>query len=169
MADLSENDKENLQQTLAQTGFRPLSRSERRNIWIHDYQEQDIALQSWARLVEQQGLELEIMLQMQGLLVFGTMVSTLAYAQFYVNLHERMYRDASPETADFLGEYYAALVPPEDQPEFGPEGLPVIFRYAHLRDVTLMSAGHKVKLPYWRGKLNQVDAFVVGASAGEEE
>ena len=128
---------------------------------------QDIALQSWVRLVEQEGIEIEIMLQMQGLLVFGTMVSTRAYAQFYVDLHERMYRQEAPETADFLHEYYTALVPPDDQPELGPEGLPLIFRYAHLRDVTIMSAGHKVKLPYWRGKVSQVDAFVIGASAGE--
>ena len=28
-------------------------------------------------------------------------------------------------------------------------------------------AGHKVKVPYWRGKGNQVDAFVVGATPGE--
>ncbi|GCE04997.1 hypothetical protein [Dictyobacter aurantiacus] len=165
MADLSENEKDNLQQTLAQSGFRPLNRTERRNIWLHDYEQQDIALQSWARLVEQQGLEIEIMLQMQGLLVFGTMVSTKAYAQFYIDMHERMYRQSSPETADFLQEYYVALVPPDDQPEIGPEGLPTIFRYAHLRDVTIMSAGHKIKVPYWRGMINQVDAFVIGASA----
>jgi hypothetical protein len=78
-----------------------------------------------------------------------------------------MYRNEDPGTADFLHEYYQALIPPADQPEIGPEGLPVMFRYAHLREVTIMSAGHKVKLPYWRGKVNEVDAFVVGASAGE--
>jgi hypothetical protein len=167
MADLSEQDKQNLQNTLADTGFRPLTRTERRTIWLHDYEQQDIALQSWARLVEQQGMEIEIMLQMQGLLIFGTMVSTKAYAQFYINLHERMYRQQEPETADFLHEYYTALIPPDDQPEIGPEGLPVMLRYIHLRTVTIMSAGHKVRVPYWRGKLNQVDGFVVGASAGE--
>jgi hypothetical protein len=167
MADLSEQDKQNLQNTLADTGFRPLTRTERRTIWLHDYEQQDIALQSWARLVEQQGMEIEIMLQMQGLLIFGTMVSTKAYAQFYINLHERMYRQQEPATADFLHEYYMALIPPDDQPEIGPEGLPVMLRYIHLRNVTIMSAGHKVRVPYWRGKLNQVDGFVVGASAGE--
>jgi hypothetical protein len=167
MADLSEQDKQNLQNTLADTGFRPLTRTERRTIWLHDYEQQDIALQSWARLVEQQGMEIEIMLQMQGLLIFGTMVSTKSYAQFYINLHERMYRQQEPATADFLHEYYMALIPPDDQPEIGPEGLPVMLRYIHLRNVTIMSAGHKVRVPYWRGKLNQVDGFVVGASAGE--
>jgi hypothetical protein len=30
-----------------------------------------------------------------------------------------------------------------------------------------MSAGHKIKVPYWRGKISKVDAFVVGATAGE--
>src|SRR5690242_18751886 len=123
MADLSEQDKQNLQSTLADTGFRPLTRTERRNIWLHDYEQQDIALQSWARLVEQQGLEIEVMLQMQGLLIFGKMVSTKSYAQFYISLHERMYRQQEPETADFLREYYTALIPPDDQPEIGPEGL----------------------------------------------
>lgn len=167
MADLPDREKENLQQTLAESGFRPLTRPERRNIWLNDYGEQDIALQSWARLVEGQGLEIEIMLQMHGLLVFGTMVSTQLYAQFYIDMHEKMYRQQEPETADFLHEYYSALVPPVDQPEIGPEGLPIIFRYAHLRDVTIMSAGHKVKVPFWRGKINEVDAFVIGASAGE--
>lgn len=167
MTDASEHDQENLQQSLTQSGFRPLNRTERRTIWLHDYEQQDIALQSWARLVERQGLEIEIMLQMQGLLVFGTMVSTAHYSQFYIDMHEEMYREASPETADFLQEYYVSLVPPADQPEIGPEGLPVLFRYAHLRDVTMMSAGHKVKVPYWRGKINQVDGFVIGATAGE--
>ncbi len=150
-----------------ESAFRPMTRVERRNLWLSEYGEQDVALQAWARLVEQQGLEIEVMLQMHGLLVFGTMVSTQAYAQFYIDLHEELYRQQEPETADFLQEYYRALIPAPDQPEIGPEGLPTLFRYVHLRDVTIMSAGHKVKLPYWRGKLKQVDAFVVGASAGE--
>jgi len=33
--------------------------------------------------------------------------------------------------------------------------------------VTVLSGGHKVKVPYWRGKLAEVDAFVVGATAEE--
>ena len=36
------------------TGFRPLTRSERRNLWLKEYGEQDFALQMWVRLVEQQ-------------------------------------------------------------------------------------------------------------------
>jgi hypothetical protein len=147
--------------------FRPLTRTERRNLWLKEYGEQDFALQAWVRLVEQQGLEIEVMFQMHGLLVFGLMVSTKTYAQFYIDLHESMYRQQEPETADFLRDYYNALVPPPDQPEIGPEGLPVVFRYVHLRDVTIMSAGHKIKVPYWRGKLAEIEAFVVGASAGE--
>ena len=107
------------------------------------------------------------MFQMHGLLVFGLMVSTEAYAQFYINLHEEMYREQEPETADFLREYYTALIPAPDQPEIGPEGLPIVFRYAHLRGVTIMSAGHKIKVPYWRGKISEIDGFVIGASAGE--
>ncbi len=39
--------------------------------------------------------------------------------------------------ADTLRAYYLALVPPRDQPEIGPEGLPVVWRYLHLRDVTI--------------------------------
>lgn len=151
-----------------ESSFRPLTRAERRNLWLQEYAQQDIALQSWARLVEQQGLEIEAMFQMHGLLVFGTMVSTRAYAQFYIDLHEEMYRQQEPDTADFLREYYTALVPPVDQPEIGPEGLPVVFRYAHMRNVTILSAGHKSKVPYWRGKISEIDAFVIGASAGEE-
>jgi hypothetical protein len=42
-----------------------------------------------------------------------------------------------------------------------------MFRYAHLRDATIISGGHRIKVPYWRGKINQIDAFVVGASASE--
>ncbi|HYX49488.1 MAG TPA: hypothetical protein VE843_07085, partial [Ktedonobacteraceae bacterium] len=76
-------------------------------------------------------------------------------------------REREPETADALREYYLALVPQLDQPEIGPEGLPVVFRYIHMNDVTIMSAGHKIKVPYWRGKIGEVDAFVVGATAGE--
>jgi hypothetical protein len=30
-----------------------------------------------------------------------------------------------------------------------------------------MSGGHKIKVPYWRGKISEVDAFVIGATAGE--
>lgn len=151
----------------AETAFRPLTRSERRNLWIKEYGEQDFALQMWVRLVEQQDLEIEMMLQMHGLLIFGIMVSTLRYAQFYIDLNEELHREREPETADALREYYTALVPPSDQPEIGPEGLPIIFRFVHMRDVTIMSAGHKIKVPYWRGKISEVDAFVVGATAGE--
>ena len=165
MADTSEQGA--AEPSAVDMGFRPLTRGERRNLWLKEYGEQDVALQSWARLVEQQNLEIEVMFQMRGLLVFGVMVSTEAYARFYISLHEEMYRQSEPETADFLREYYTALVPPPDQSEIGPEGLPVIFRYAHLRDVTIMSAGHKVKVPYWRGKISEIDAFVVGATASE--
>lgn len=147
-----------------ESNFRPLTRAEQRGLWLKEYGEQDIALQAWVGMVERQGLEIEVMFQMHGLLVFGTMVNTRAYAQFYINLHEQMYREQEPETADFLRDYYSALVPTPDQ-EIGAEGLPIIFHYAHLRDVTIMSAGHKSKLPYWRGKINAIDAFVVGASA----
>ena len=124
-----------LPQEAQDANFRPLTRVERRNLWLHEYGEQDIALQAWVRLAEQSQLEIEVMLQLHGLLVFGTLVSTATYAQFYIDLHEQMYRQ--------------------------------VYRYAHLRDVTLMSAGHKIKLPYWRGRLGEVDAFVVGASAGD--
>ncbi len=151
----------------AATAFRPLTRVERRNLWLKEYGEQDFALQMWARLVEQQDLEIEMMLQMNGLLVFGVMVSTAHYAQFYIDLNEELHRERDPDTADALREYYTALVPPLDQPEIGPEGLPIVFRYIHMRDVTIMSAGHKVKVPYWRGKIGEVAAFVVGATASE--
>jgi len=150
-----------------ESGFRPLTRSERRTSWIREYSDQDFALQMWARFVEQQDLEIEMMLQMHGLLVFGMMVSTARYAQFYIDLNEELHRADDPDTADALREYYLALVPPSDQPEIGPEGLPTLYRYAHMRDVTIMSAGHKIKVPYWRGKFSAVDAFVVGATPGE--
>jgi hypothetical protein len=150
-----------------ENAFRPLTRIERRNLWLKEYGEQDFALQMWVRLVEQQDLEIEMMLQMHGLLVLGVMVSTQRYAQFYIDLNEELHRQREPETADALREYYTALVPPPDQPEIGPEGLPVVSRYIHMCDVTIMSAGHKVKVPYWRGKVGEVDAFVVGATAGE--
>jgi hypothetical protein len=154
-------------QAAGKTDYRPLTRIERRNSWLEEYGRQDFALQMWTRLVEQQDLEIEMMLQMHGLLVFGVMVSTLRYAQFYIDLNEELHREHEPETADALRDYYYALVPPRDQPEMGPEGLPTIYRLVHMRDVTIMSAGHKVKVPYWRGKISEVDAFVVGATAAE--
>lgn len=140
---------------------------ERRNLWLREYEGQDFALQMWVNLVEKEDLEIEILLQMHGLLVFGVLVSTQHYAQFYIDLNEDLHREGEPETADLLREYYSALVPPADQPELGPEGLPVLFRTLHMRDVTIMSGGHKIKVPYWRGKISAVEAFVIGATAGE--
>jgi|SRR5579875_23955 hypothetical protein len=167
MADKAEQRSAQDAENMSEQPFRPITRVERRNLWLRDYEAQDIALQGWVRLVEQQDGEVEIMLQMHGLLIFGVLVSTRAYAQFYIDLHEEQYRQQAPETADFLREYYTGLIPPADQPDIGPEGLPVMYRYAHMRDVTIISGGHQIKLPYWRGKLNAVDAFVIGASAGE--
>ena len=154
------------EQTL-EAGFRPLTRIERRSLWLKEYGEQDFALQMWARLIEIHDLEIEMMLQMKGLLVFGLMVKTAHYAQFYIDLNEELHREEDPGTADALKEYYAALVPDADQVEIGPEGLPTMYRYVHMSDVTIMSAGHKVKVPYWRGKISEVDGFVIGATAGE--
>ena len=154
-------------QASTSTQFRPITRTERRNLWLREYEAQDFALQMWVNLVEKQDLEIEIMLQMHGLLIFGIMVSTLRYAQFYIDLNEELHRESEPETADALKEYYEALVPHPDQPEIGPEGLPVVFRALHMRDATIMSGGHKVKVPYWRGKISEVDAFVIGATAGD--
>ena len=163
----AEQVQEQEQEQTLEPGFRPLTRIERRNLWLKEYGDQDFALQMWTRLVELHDLEIEVMLQMKGLLVFGVMVKTAHYAQFYVDLNEEMHREEDPGTADALKEYYAALVPTSDQPEIGPEGLPMIYRYVHMRDVTIMSAGHKVKVPYWRGKIGEVDGFVIGATAGE--
>src|SRR6266704_379420 len=93
------------------TGFRPLTRSERRNLWLKEYGEQDFALQMWVRLVEQQDVEIEMMFQMQGVLVFGVMVSTARYAEFYIDVNEELHRQDNPETADILKELYTTLVP----------------------------------------------------------
>ena len=153
--------------TQSGTPFRPLTRVERRNLWLKEYGEQDFALQMWVRVVELQDLEIEVMLQMGGLLVFGIMVSTRRYAKFYIDLNEELHREREPVTADTLREYYLALIPPQDQPEIGPEGLPVVYRSIHMADVTIISGGHKIKMPFWRGKISEVDAFVVGATAGE--
>ncbi len=90
-----------------EVAFRPLTRSERRNLWLKEYGEQDFALQMWARLVEQQDLEIEMMFQMPGLLVFGVMVSTARYAQFYIDLNEELHRERDPDTADALGPVLA--------------------------------------------------------------
>ncbi len=160
---------DNIANGSAQTGtpFRPLTRVERRNLWLKEYGEQDFALQMWVRVVELQDLEIEMMVQMHGLLVFGIMVSTRRYAKFYIDLNEELHREREPDTADTLHAYYLALIPPQDQPEIGPEGLPVVYRSIHMADVTIMSAGHKIKVPFWRGKISEVDAFVVGATAGE--
>jgi hypothetical protein len=147
--------------------FRPLTRVERRNLWMKAYGEQDVALHMWTRLVEQQDLEIEMLLQMCGLLVFGVMISAQRYAQYYIDLNEDLHREREPETADALRTYYLALVPPEDQPAIGSEGLPIISRYIHMRDVTIMNAGQKIQVPYWRGKLSEVDAFVMGATVPE--
>src|SRR6266704_6935175 len=93
------------------TGFRPLTRSERRNLWLKEYGDQDFALQMWVRLVEQQDVEIEMMFQMQGVLVFGVMVSTARYAEFYIDVNEELHRQDNPETADILKELYTTLVP----------------------------------------------------------
>jgi hypothetical protein len=153
-------------QSKADNPLRLPGRSELRNLWLKEYGEQDYALQLWTRVVEQQDLEIEMMLQMHGMLVFGLMVSTQRYAQFYIDLNEELHREKEPDTADALRDYYTALIPPQDQ-EVGPEGLPVIFRYIHMRDVTIIHGGHKIKVPYWRGKIGAVDAFVVGATPEE--
>jgi hypothetical protein len=99
------------EQGVRDSGFRPLTRIERRNIWLKEYEKQDFALQMWARLVEQQDLEIEMMFQMHGLLVFGVMVSTSRYAQFYIEMNEELHREQDPDTADLLRDYYMALVP----------------------------------------------------------
>lgn len=150
-----------------EAGLRPFTRSERRNVWLKEYGEQDFALQALIRLVEQRVLEISVMFQMHGLIIFGVLVSAEAYAQFYIDQFEEMYRQQEPAAADLLRDYYAAQVPSAEELKVGPEGLPFLFRYAHLRDATIMSAGHRIKLPYWRGKISEIEAFAVGATAGE--
>src|SRR5581483_640673 len=97
---LNEESGEQGQRSSEETPFRPLTRVERRNLWLKEYGEQDFALQMWINLVEKQDLEIEMLLQMQGLLVFGVMVSTLRYSQFYIDLNEELHRESEPETAD---------------------------------------------------------------------
>lgn len=164
MSDIPAQGKNGAELPPMDPNFRPLTRSERRNIWLKEYGEQDIALQFWVKLAEQTNQEFPVMFQMAGQLVFGTMISTLEYARFHVELYEGMYRKEDPDTADFLREFYTGLVPPADQPEIGPAGLPTLFEYVHLRDITILNGGHKTKLPYWRGRLSAIEAFVLGAT-----
>src|ERR1700746_2459220 len=90
------SEPEREQEQTLEAGFRPLTRIERRNLWLKEYGEQDFALQMWARLIELHDLEIEMMLQMKGLLVFGVMVKTGHYAQFYIDLNEAMHREEDP-------------------------------------------------------------------------
>ncbi len=71
--------------------------------------------------------------------------------------------DRTPESVHPL----LSIVPPREQPEIGLEGLPIMSHYIHMLDVTIMSAGQKTQLPCWRGKLSQVDAFVLVATVSE--
>ncbi|GHO48670.1 hypothetical protein [Ktedonospora formicarum] len=75
-----------------------------------------------------------------------------------------MYRKEDPITTEFLHMFYTNLVLPANQPEIGPAGLPVLFEYVHLRNITILSGGHKTKSPYWCGRLNASEAFVLGAT-----
>src|SRR5213082_791309 len=96
-------------------GFRPLTRTERREVWLTEYSQQDFALQALVRLVEQRVLEISVMFQMHGLIIFGVLVSTETYAQFYIDQFEEMYRKQEPAAADLLRDYYAAQVPSPDE------------------------------------------------------
>jgi hypothetical protein len=82
-------------------------------------------------------------------------------------LNEEAYRESEPETTDVLRSYHIALAPPTDRPEIGPEGLPTVLQHLHLRDVTIMNAGHKIQVPFWRGKISAVDAFAMGTKTLE--
>ena len=94
--DKNEDEQVSAQKPGEETPFRPITRMERRNLWLKEYGDQDFALQMWVNLVEKQDLEIEMMLQMQGLLVFGVMVSTLRYSQFYIDLNEELHRESEP-------------------------------------------------------------------------
>ena len=59
------------------------------------------------------------------------------------------------------------LTPPQPRPDVGPDGLPTVLHAIHLRDVVIISAGQKIKVPFWRGKISAVDGFVLGAKALE--
>lgn len=147
------------------TSFRPVTRSERRSNWLHEYGQQDIALQMWVNLIERNDVEIEVMLQMRGLLIFGVMVSAKHYVEYHVDSSESLHREQHPTTADMLRGFYEGLMQPEDLPEIGPEGLPQLYRVLHLREAIIYSGGHKVTVPWWRGRISEVEAFVVGISA----
>ncbi|QBD80323.1 hypothetical protein EPA93_31875 [Ktedonosporobacter rubrisoli] len=168
MADTSEQKATAQEPATVEVKLRPPTRVELRNLWLKEYGEQDVALQLWVTLVEKENLEVAIMLQMHSLLVFGTMVPTQAYVQFHLDLFDQTYREQDPAMASELHKYYSALIPPADQPEIGPEGLPTMWRYIHLRDVTIIGGEHTVKYHYWRGKVSGVDAFVIGVAPEEE-
>src|SRR5258708_23516421 len=51
--------------------FRPLTRIERRTLWLKEYGEQDVALHLWTRGGGQADWGIELMRPMQGRLVFG--------------------------------------------------------------------------------------------------
>ncbi|GCE48074.1 hypothetical protein EI42_05605 [Thermosporothrix hazakensis] len=140
--------------------YRPLTRTERRNLWLKSYGDHDISLQVWVKLVERENGEIPIMLQMHGVLIFGTLISTRAYVESHItSIRERLQQ--APQAAELLEDLYSNLIPPEDQPEIGPAGLPILFEYLHLRDATIISAGSQLTVPYWRGKITAVDAFVL--------
>ena len=90
MSDTSEHTT-NTEALSIDAGFRPLTRPERRTLWLKEYGEQDFALQALVRLVEQRVLEISVMFQAHGLIIFGVLVSTETYAQFHIDQFEEMF------------------------------------------------------------------------------
>ena len=115
----------------------------------------DPLLRLFAGQAERKGLELEITLQMGGLLVSGLLTSAARYSE-----------ELDAQISDGL-----AII----DPAFKPDDLPAADQptdlsaargseFIHVRDACISSlrVGPVIHAPVWRGRLASVDGFVLG-------
>lgn len=120
------------------------------------------------------GFSIAITLQAGGFLVSGVLIDQAAYLRGQAELVRAAGGEPDPGREEFA-RVFERLAEEQEQRSarrvarlqderaaLEPEDI-VRPAYIHLRDARLIGAGVRTEMPYWRGRLDHVDAFWFGA------
>ena len=119
------------------------------------------------------GLELPVTLQMHGLLVYGTLVSGRDY---FEGLASELTSDLSPEGVQAITnllEPYIEFYQGREIEDSKEEADPPLPAFIHLRDAKFFNtAGRPIpgnRGVWWRGRISEVDGFMLGILKAKDE
>ena len=125
----------------------------------------DDMLERLVNSVEKGDLKLGITIQVSGLLVSGILVNRKEFMQLLAQAFRKGTSDENRISEDVYEGFLAGAGEVQDEmKQRAGRASREPLQYLHLRDVEIYDASTRIRLVFWRGRLESVDAWTIGIS-----